>query len=148
MHKLVPETEGMHFEGGCHCGAIRFSVQGPMRQIVVCHCYDCRRLTGSSWSATAVPEDNFEFLSKARPRWYASSSWAQRGFCEKCGANMLYKIMNRPMLSVAAGALDDSNALRVSGQIFADSHPKWGPPGPDLPHLDDQIKYDPLGRRE
>ena len=41
MKQPIAETEGRSFDGGCHCGAIRFRVQGPLRQILMCHCSEC-----------------------------------------------------------------------------------------------------------
>jgi hypothetical protein len=29
--------------GGCLCGAVRFEVLGPLRDVVLCHCGECRR---------------------------------------------------------------------------------------------------------
>ena len=41
MEQPIAETEGRSFDGGCHCGAIRFCVRDPLRQILMCHCSDC-----------------------------------------------------------------------------------------------------------
>ena len=49
----IPSTAGQIFHGRCHCGAITLSVTGPLRQILACHCDDCRRLAGASWATTA-----------------------------------------------------------------------------------------------
>ncbi len=32
--------------GGCHCGAVRFVVRGKLRDVLICHCSDCRRHHG------------------------------------------------------------------------------------------------------
>ena len=48
MEQPIAETEGRSFDGGCHCGAIRFRVQGPLRQILMCHCSDCLKISGTS----------------------------------------------------------------------------------------------------
>ena len=136
MDNPISETDGKTFEGGCHCGAIRFRATGPLRQILMCHCSDCLKITGTSWGATAVHQDDFSYLTEARPRWYRSSEWAERGFCETCGSQMLYRRDDAPLVSIAPGALDNSDGLTVSGQIFADSHPAWGPLCTGLEDLD------------
>ena len=82
-------------EGGCHCGAIRFRVKEPLRQILVCHCSDCLKLFGTSWGVSAAMLDHLTYLGKARPRWYRSSSWAERGFCADCEAQIFYRLDGR-----------------------------------------------------
>ncbi|MEK9961674.1 MAG: GFA family protein [Rhodobiaceae bacterium] len=136
MDRLISGTEGQSFEGGCHCGAVRFRAVGPLRQILICHCSDCLKITGTSWGASAVHADHFTLLTDAGLRWYRSSSWAERGFCTTCGSQMFYRRDDLPLLSIAPGAFDRSDMLTVSGQIHAKSHPSWGPVGADLPDLD------------
>src|ERR1700735_4617008 len=46
--------------GGCMCGAVRYRVDGPLRSIVVCHCEQCRRMTGHVLAATAAKRGTFE----------------------------------------------------------------------------------------
>ena len=137
MDAVITGTEDRNFDGGCHCGAIRFRVKGPLRQILMCHCSDCLKLSGTSWGASAAMSDHLTYLGTARPRWYRSSSWAERGFCADCGAQMFYRRDGRDQISIAPGASDDSYMLVVAGQIFRHDHPSWGPVMPDdLPDLD------------
>lgn len=47
--------------GGCLCGAVRFNATGEPLRSGVCHCLDCRKTSGSSWSFFAVfPRTSFE----------------------------------------------------------------------------------------
>ena len=61
----MPSTAGQIFHGRCHCGAITLSVIGPLRQILACHCDDCRRLAGALGAATAAPRDSYRFTRDA-----------------------------------------------------------------------------------
>ncbi len=49
---------------------------------------------------------------------------------------MFYRRNDLPLISIAPGAFDCSDMLTVSGQIYASSHPTWGPIGANLPDLD------------
>ena len=40
--------------GGCLCGAVRYRVAGPLRDVVACHCGQCRRSSGHHAAATAA----------------------------------------------------------------------------------------------
>ena len=135
----IAGTENGSFDGGCHCGAVRFTVQGPLWQILICHCSDCRNLAGNSWASTAVADGNCRMIKSEALKWYKSSSWATRGFCGECGAQMFYKVNDGSEFSVAAGMLDEELGLRAAGQIFAGSLPEWCHPDGSLPHLDDQL---------
>ena len=33
--------------GSCLCGGVSFTIEGPLRGVVVCHCGQCRKTTGS-----------------------------------------------------------------------------------------------------
>ena len=136
MDRPIAATAGKDFEGGCHCGEVRFRATGPLREILMCHCSDCLKITGTSWGASAVHADDFSWLGDGRPRWYGSSEWAERGFCPTCGSQMFYRRRDLPLISIAPGAFDSSEMLSVSGQIYAESHPSWGPVGADLEDLD------------
>jgi len=37
----------MTMAGGCHCGAIRYSIEGDALTHALCHCTDCRRHAGA-----------------------------------------------------------------------------------------------------
>ena len=60
MKQPIAETEGSSFDGSCHCGAIRFRVQGPHRKILMCHCSDCPKISGTSWGAGAAHANNLD----------------------------------------------------------------------------------------
>ena len=108
-----------------------------MREVFLCHCSDCLKLSGTSWGASAAYEDHFHYLTEARPRWYRSSQGAERGFCADCGAQMFYRRDGRDMISIAPGAFNEAEMLYVGGQIFRHSHPAWGPVAPaDILDLD------------
>ena len=104
--------------GGCLCGAVRYEVHGPLRAVVMCHCTQCRRMTGHVMAATAARHGDFRLLSAEGLRWYSSSDQARRGFCTLCGSTLFWQGAARDYLSIAAGTLDDSSGLRIACHIF------------------------------
>jgi len=43
---MMEKTENTVTGGGCLCGAVRYEVKGPLRNIVNCHCSMCQKLHG------------------------------------------------------------------------------------------------------
>ncbi|MBV9697261.1 MAG: GFA family protein [Gammaproteobacteria bacterium] len=104
--------------GGCLCGAVRYVVHGPLRDIVGCHCSQCRRTTGHFLPATAAARAHVELLRQDGLKWFRSSPTARRAFCGVCGSTLFWDGEGLPHLSIAAGTLDDSSGLRIVAHIF------------------------------
>jgi hypothetical protein len=96
--------------GGCQCGAVRFQAQGPLRDVVFCHCSQCRRQTGLYYAATSVPSDALDVTGHVT--WYAASPHALRGFCANCGSALFWELKGGATISIMAGAFDDPAILR------------------------------------
>jgi hypothetical protein len=112
--------------GGCLCGAVRYEVRGPLRPIILCHCTQCRRMTGHFMAATAARHADFRMLADGGLAWFAASGQARRGFCAHCGSTLFWQGVGRDYISIAAGSLDDSSGLEVAGHIFvADKGPYY-----------------------
>jgi len=105
-------------DGGCLCGAVRYRVAGPLRPVIMCHCSQCRRMTGHVMAATAARRADFRLLAEEGLSWYASSHEARRGFCARCGSTLFWDGAGRDYLSIAAGTLDDSSGLAIAFHIF------------------------------
>ncbi|MGE0388229.1 MAG: GFA family protein [Gammaproteobacteria bacterium] len=81
----------MTLTGGCHCGAIRYEVQGEPLTHALCHCSDCRRHAGApmvGW--TMYPEAALR-VTQGEPKVYSSSSHGRRYFCADCGTGLFYR---------------------------------------------------------
>ena len=105
-------------KGGCLCGAVRFEIKGPMRDVLICHCRQCRRQHGHPAAFTNAPAERFEFLEQRGLSWYRSSEKAERGFCRECGSALFYRRIGNPTLSVTAGSLEDPTGLRCNAHLF------------------------------
>jgi hypothetical protein len=70
-------------EGGCLCGAVRFSVVGDPLRTGLCHCHDCRRTSGSSFSFFGVwPRSAYEYRGEL-------ATYDGRSFCPACGSRVV-----------------------------------------------------------
>jgi hypothetical protein len=104
--------------GSCLCGGVRFELRGELDAIVACHCTQCRKQTGHFWASTHTANDDLHFVSDETLRWFQSSARARRGFCERCGSTLFWKIDGEATTSVCAGAIDGPTGLKLAGHIF------------------------------
>ena len=107
--------------GSCLCGAVTYEVYGPLRDVVACHCEQCRKQTGTYMSATAAKDTDFKIAEDRGLKWYHSSEGARRGFCAECGSVLFWKGEGRDYTSITAGSLDGASGLKLAGHIFCDS---------------------------
>jgi hypothetical protein len=111
---------GEVYQGSCLCGAIRYEVAGPLRNVIACHCTQCRKQTGHFMAATAAKHQHFRLTSENSLRWYRSSDKADRGFCQICGSTLFWQGKGRDYVAIAAGTLDGRTGLCIEGHIFCD----------------------------
>lgn len=103
--------------GSCHCGAVSFEVTGPVREVIYCHCVQCRKQSGHIVAATACGDDQLMLSGADNLNWYAASPAAKRGFCRTCGSLMFWKAEDSDRISIMAGAFDNPTHLHAGHHI-------------------------------
>ncbi|HCK76127.1 MAG TPA: aldehyde-activating protein [Gammaproteobacteria bacterium] len=106
--------------GGCLCGSVRFTVHGPLREVLFCHCSQCRKMSGHFWAATSTYRDCIDIRQDDSLRWFQSSKEVERGFCVLCGSSLFWNHAEKNTLSIAAGAFDKPTGLDTGAHIFFD----------------------------
>jgi hypothetical protein len=110
-------TEVQH-RGSCLCGACAYEVSGPLRNVIACHCTQCRKQTGHFMAATNARLSDFRLVRAEPLRWYRASPQAQRGFCSICGSTLFWQADGRDEISITAGTLDGATGLKIEGHIY------------------------------
>ena len=111
--------------GGCLCGGVRFVLDAPLRDVVVCHCSLCRRSGTLAGAYTAVGRDALRLTEEAALAWYVDVNGRRRGFCNTCGATLFWSDESEPTISVSAGALDGPTGLVVERHIYLADAADW-----------------------
>src|SRR3954453_3720746 len=122
--------------GRCLCGAVSFEVDGPLRDVILCHCVECRRWHGHLCAATSVASDALRLVSDAGLRWIDSpdsNAHARRGFCGECGSSLFWDAPDRDTISIAAGTLDQPTGLKTVAQIYTADAADYYDVDPRLP---------------
>ena len=109
----------LSLKASCLCGGIQLRTHGYHRDVHNCHCIQCMKTHGHYAAYTNVQQQNVKFLKKRTLKWFRSSKRAKRGFCNKCGASLFFKIIGTKNISIAAGMFNGPTKLKTKMNIFA-----------------------------
>ncbi len=109
----------LSLKASCLCGGIQLRTHGYHRDVHNCHCIQCMKTHGHYAAYTNVQEQNIKFLKKRTLKWFRSSKGAKRGFCNKCGASLFFKVIGTKNISIAAGMFNGPTKLKTKMNIFA-----------------------------
>ncbi len=128
-------------EGGCLCGAVRYTLARVPDDVAHCHCRICRRASGAAFVTWATVERR-DLAVTGQLRWYRSSRLAERGSCPVCGSPLFFAqaIDDDPAaaalplaeappsdprghltIDVAVATLDDPDRVRPTRNIWVGS---------------------------
>ena len=90
---------------------------------------------------------NVKFLGTDDIAVYASSDWAERAFCKKCGTHLYYKLLATGEYFVPAGSFNSTD-FELASQIYIDKKPPYYSFANQTPMLTEQqviAQYGPPG---
>jgi len=111
--------------GGCLCGAVRYEVSGPLRDVVNCHCSMCQRLHGNFGPHSKARKVDITITNTDGLAWYKTSEVARRGFCRECGSSLFWEPFELDSTGIIAGSLDRPTGLKTMGHIFVGEKPDF-----------------------
>lgn len=120
----MSETSEKH-EGGCFCGAVRYSFRGNPTYAGNCHCRDCQRAIGApfvTWVGTKP--DDFE-VTKGEITACETSPGAWRGFCGRCGSSLNFTGDDWTDVGITAASLDDPSFVQPESNVYLDHKQPW-----------------------
>ena len=130
-------------EGGCQCSAVRYEVAGAPVMTAICHCSMCRRSNAAPAVAWAMYQEAQVSFTRARPKLYASSEEAQRGFCEACGTQISFTAAYIPgLIDLTIGSMDHPDAITPQFHYWHSKHLAWAEFADALPR---HAEFPPLG---
>jgi hypothetical protein len=103
--------------GHCLCGSVSYSADAEPIVTAICHCDQCQRQTGSTYSlVVGVPRESLtvsgDGLRSFETTTEATGTASQRQFCGACGSPVITLPDAAPALAfIKAGTLDDRKDL-------------------------------------
>lgn len=131
------------YQGGCLCGKVRYRITGPIRNIIYCHCSQCRKAQGSAYATNGiVVKKNFELVSgENNLTGYESTPGQIKYFCSICGSPIFSKTQSRPdEVRIRLGTIESDISERPVAHIFTTSKANWDNICDDLPQYE---SYEP-----
>ncbi len=123
--------------GSCLCGAVAYSVAGPVSDVVHCHCESCRKAHGSAFgSVVSVPVDAFSLAGAEHLSRFESSPGKWRHFCRHCGTHIYARRDRKENVAISLGTLDSDLPSREFARIWLSDRANWYDPDADLPRYD------------
>jgi hypothetical protein len=118
----MPETRER--QGSCACGAVRIIARHASSSVGACHCRTCVKWNGGPFMAVSCGTD-VVFDGAEHIALFDSSAWAERGFCNRCGSHLFYRIKQTGQHEVLAGIFDEHEGLVFDHQVFVDERPAY-----------------------
>jgi hypothetical protein len=117
----------MKLTGGCHCGAVRYEVDGEPLTHALCHCSDCRRHAGAPMVGWTMYPEAALTITRGTTRVYASSEHGRRQFCEHCGTGLFYTNADAlpGIVDVQSATYDDPDAVPARAHIQVAERIGW-----------------------
>lgn len=119
--------------GGCLCGAVRYEAAWPPLALVVCHCRNCQKQSGSALSVVAMlARDALTVTGEMRMFEDRGSSGqpVYRHFCPTCGSPLVTDTPTAEAeghIFIKAGTLDDTADLCPTVHFWSCRAQHWFP---------------------
>lgn len=116
-------------QGGCLCGATRYSFGGGPKFAIQCYCRDCQHVSGGGHlHQFAVVRDRFETSGalKIHNRTSDSGNALEVAFCGECGSPIFKSTALAPdIVLVMAGSLDEPASFEPGKKVHEASRQPW-----------------------
>jgi hypothetical protein len=128
----------MSITGGCHCGAIRYRVDGDPVAAALCHCSDCRRHAGAPMVGWTMFPESVVRVTRGTPKLYRSSEHGRRQFCPDCGTGLFYtNATGIPgIIDVQTATFDDPEAVPPQVHVQFAERLRWMERAHELPRFE------------
>jgi len=129
-------TDTHPLTGGCHCGAVRYSLASEAVFSGHCACDNCRKSSGAEHATIfAVPAQAVTLTGKTSQHSHMSDSGATvtRNFCPTCGSTVWNQTSSMPdMRMFPIGTLDDISRVQPGVFVYHAKRAPWDNSGAGL----------------
>ena len=126
--EFVPVT------GGCLCQAVRYEADVNLSEAFYCHCKTCQRTSGAPAEVGVMVKPGTLKFTKEDPKFFQSSPFARRGFCQHCGSRLNWMSPDKAdWIVVFVGSLDHPERVVPTQHLSVESQLPWYEIADELP---------------
>lgn len=124
----------MKINGNCHCGNISYTAEIDNQKVVLCHCTDCQKMSGSAFrSIVFASEGSFSMNGTIKEYIKHSADSGNpriQGFCPECGTQIYAApVGNDPKpYALRLSTIEQYDQLTPTIEIWCDSRQSWVKP--------------------
>ncbi len=121
----------MHITGGCHCGHITYETEINPDNVIICHCTDCQRLSGSAYRTVAFTNEVDFTLTSGALKTYIKTAQSgnkrEQCFCPECGSHIYATSVGDTArkFGLRLGTVNQRDALTPKAQYWTNDAQKW-----------------------
>ncbi len=123
-------------KGSCACGKVEYEIEGDLDgPITYCHCWRCRKHSGSSFGTTATlrkTQLSFKCGEELLSYWESSPGF-QRYFASCCGSPIFKTEAGSEFVGFRLGTIEDDPGMKVDQHYMVNSVAPWVTLDDDLP---------------
>lgn len=130
-------------KGSCLCGLIEYSAQDKFKYAGYCHCSECRKFSGSAFSAFgAIEKSDFKIIKGISSLGrYEKSQTSVVCFCKNCGSSLYGKKLETELIHIRLGSLDSEPNLTIQAHVYKDQKAGWHIISDSLPQFSTKPEY-------
>ena len=135
--------------GGCQCESLRFALKARPLFTHACHCYDCRRRSGTAFGmSTTVLRDDFTVTSgEVNAKRISPRTTVYQ--CAACGTTIYSGSTRfRSTYIVRGGTFDDPDVVQPGAHFWVKRKHPWLVLPDDVPQFDEDCDIDAIWPRE
>ena len=127
-------------KGSCLCGQVRYEIEGEPEKVLMCHCQNCRKASGTAFTTNGlVGRDDFTITrGKEQIAEFEAVPGVFRRFCRNCGSPIYSLRPAADFVVVRLGTLDSPMQSRPSAHIFVGSKAEWDLIHDNLPQYEER----------
>ena len=116
------------FSGSCLCGDVQYSIKGAPVYAVYCYCSECRKFSGSPFSALlgiGALQLSINKGDESTIGRFEKSAKTHLRFCRRCGSSIYVEKIGDGFVHLRMGTLDTSPPIEINAHINTDSKAAW-----------------------